>query len=245
MQILAAVGESDIGSITDDQSVRFTVQTYPNQHFTGAVRQVRLQSKTVENVVNYTVVIEVGNDDGKLLPGMTANVDFLTGSAQNVLLVPNAALRFRPTEAMLAEMRAKRVARMGGEGAPGGPGAPGAPGGAGPPGGVGPGGGFGGGGSFGGPGGGGPPSAAMFQRMRADGAAVLWHVDDLGKLAILPIGVGLTDGQRTEVTGEGITEGMSVIVGTVVPEASTQPSSPFQSQQPSGGTMRFRGPGGF
>ena len=68
MQILASVGESDIGSIVDDQTVRFTVQTYPNQHFAGTVRQVRLQSKTLENVVNYTVVIEVDNPDGKLLP---------------------------------------------------------------------------------------------------------------------------------------------------------------------------------
>ena len=82
MQILASVGESDIGSIVEDQRVRFTVQTYPNEHFTGTVRQVRLQSKTVENVVNYTVVIEVENKDGRLLPGMTANVDFLTGTAR-------------------------------------------------------------------------------------------------------------------------------------------------------------------
>ena len=82
MQILASVGESDIGSIVEGQQVRFTVQTYPNEHFTGTVRQVRLQSKTVENVVNYTVVIEVENKDGRLLPGMTASVDFLTGSVQ-------------------------------------------------------------------------------------------------------------------------------------------------------------------
>jgi HlyD family secretion protein len=251
------------------------VQTYPNRHFAGTVRQVRLQSKTLENVVNYTVVIEVDNPDGKLLPGMTANVDFLTGSAQNVLLVPNAALRFRPTEAMLAEMRAKRMAQMAGEGGPGqgGMGRPGAPGGPGasgesgatggsaPDGGAqrGPGeggqrrwsggppgaarGGYGGpGGASGGPGGG---PEAMFSRMRANGGGVLWHVDDLGKLAVLPIRVGLTDGQRTEVKGEGITEGMSVIIGTVVPDAATQPSSPFQAPAQQGGSSRFRGPGGF
>ena len=81
--------------------------------------------------------------------------------------------------------------------------------------------------------------------MRANGGGVLWHVDDLGKLAVLPVKVGLTDGQRTEVKGEGITEGMSVIVGTVVPDAaSAQPASPFQAPAQQGGS-RFRGPGGF
>ncbi len=75
--------------------MRFTVQAYPNQTFTGTVRQVRLQSTTTDNVVNYTVVVSVDNPKGTLLPGMTATVEFLTGSAENVLIVPNAALRFR------------------------------------------------------------------------------------------------------------------------------------------------------
>jgi HlyD family secretion protein len=214
------------------------------------VRQVRLQSKTLENVVNYTVVIEVENPDGKLLPGMTANVDFLTGSAQNALLVPNAALRFRPTEAMLAEMRANRTSQMGGEGAAGGT-APTGPSeggqrhwsGGGPPGGQR--GAF--GGSNGSPGGPGGGPGAMLSRLRASGGGVLWHVDDLGKLAVLPVKIGITDGQRTEVKGEGITEGMSVIIGTLVPDAAaTQPASPFQQPaQGGGGSSRFRGPGGF
>ena len=269
MQILASVGESDIGSIVDGQQVRFTVQTYPNEHFIGTVNQVRLQSKTVENVVNYTVVIEVANPDGRLLPGMTANVDFLTGSSHDVLMVPNAALRFRPTEAMLAEMRENRMAANGASGAigpdgnaagehaanggaqagaSGQPAASGAEGrrygreGGGPPRGQSGNGGFG-----GAPGAGGPPGGmgAMFGRMRAGGGAVLWHVDDLGKLAVLPVRVGLTDGQRTEVKGEGLTEGMSIIIGTVQAEqAGAQPASPFQSQPQGGGSTRFR-PGGF
>src|SRR5688572_25123904 len=103
MQILASVDESDIGQIHDGQDVRFTVQAYPNQNFTGTVRQVRLQSATTENVVNYTVVVSVSNPKGTLLPGMTATVEFLTGSATNALIVPNAALRFRATPEMLAE----------------------------------------------------------------------------------------------------------------------------------------------
>src|SRR5689334_18383480 len=104
MQILANVDESDIGSIAVGQPVTFTVQAYPNRTFNGTVQQVRLQSTTQDNVVNYTTVISVANPDGKLLPGMTATVQFLTGSAKNALLVPNAALRFRATPDMMAQV---------------------------------------------------------------------------------------------------------------------------------------------
>jgi HlyD family secretion protein len=97
MQILASVDESDIGLIEEGQAARFTVQAYPTEAFTGMVRQVRLQSATMENVVSYTVVVEVENPTGKLLPGMTATVSFITGAAEDALVVPNAALRFRPS----------------------------------------------------------------------------------------------------------------------------------------------------
>ena len=105
MRILASVDESDIGGIDDGQRARFTVQAFPDLTFEGVVRQVRLQSTTQENVVNYTVVIDVDNSDGRLLPGMTATVDFLVESAVDVLTVPNAALRFRATEEMWTEWR--------------------------------------------------------------------------------------------------------------------------------------------
>ena len=95
MQILASVDESDIGKIKSGQPATFTVSSYP-QTFSGTVQQVRLQSKTTENVVNYTVVVGVDNPGGKLLPGMTATVKFLTSAADDVLTVPNAALRYRP-----------------------------------------------------------------------------------------------------------------------------------------------------
>lgn len=109
MQILANVDESDIGAIKEGQAVRFSVQAYPNQNFQGAVSQVRLQSKTTENVVNYTVAVAVGNPAGKLLPGMTATVEFLTGAAKNVLTAPNAALRFRPPQEALAKLASNGV----------------------------------------------------------------------------------------------------------------------------------------
>jgi HlyD family secretion protein len=96
MQVLALVDESDIGSIRPGQSTHFTVEAYPQEVFTGSVQQVRLQSTVQENVVNYTVVVQVANPKGKLLPGMTATVSFVTGSASDALLVPNAALRYKP-----------------------------------------------------------------------------------------------------------------------------------------------------
>jgi HlyD family secretion protein len=97
------VDERSIGAIKPGQPVQFTVQAHPNQTFAGTVQQVRLQSKTQDNVVNYTVVVGVKNATGKLLPGMTATAQFLTGNAENVLVVPNAALRVRPTPAMLGQ----------------------------------------------------------------------------------------------------------------------------------------------
>jgi HlyD family secretion protein len=96
MQILASVDESDIGAIKVGQSATFTVEAYPNRSFTGTVRQVRLNSTTTNNVVNYTAVINIQNPDRTLLPGMTATVTFLTGAADGVLTVPNMALRFQP-----------------------------------------------------------------------------------------------------------------------------------------------------
>ncbi|MCU1246535.1 MAG: putative macrolide-specific efflux protein, partial [Acidobacteria bacterium] len=110
MQILAQVGESDIAQIKQDQPVTFSVQALPNEKFKGIVQQVRLQSTTSDNVVNYTVVVAVDNAQNKLLPGMTARVDFQTKSATNVLKVSNAALRFKPTDEQLATLGVQKAA---------------------------------------------------------------------------------------------------------------------------------------
>lgn len=101
MEIHAQVDESDIGMIKTGQRVTFTVQAYPNKTFHGTVRQIRLQPTTIQNVVNYTVVIDAANHENLLLPGMTATVDFIVGERKDVLLVPNAALRFQPPEQMM------------------------------------------------------------------------------------------------------------------------------------------------
>jgi len=105
MQILADVDESDIGYIKDSMQVRFRVQTYPEKEFYGNVSQIRLQPIEINNVVNYQVVVDVDNQRGLLLPGMTANLEFITATAKNVLLINNSALRFRPNEAMLKEIK--------------------------------------------------------------------------------------------------------------------------------------------
>ena len=180
MRILAAVDESDIGRIHGGQSVRFTVQAYPETRFSGTVQQVRLQSKTQENVVSYTVVLEVDNPQGRLLPGMTATIDFEVETARDVLKVANAALRLRPTEEMLDQLRGR---------------------------------------------GAGVPSGAE--------RALLWHLDDDGKLGAISVRAGITNGQETQVEGEGLREGMRVIAG-VSRSADAPVSSPFQNRPGSG-----------
>lgn len=97
MQIDAYFAEADIGQIKVGQSVKFRVDAYTGQRFTGNVKQIRLNPKTDSNVVTYDVVIAVSNPDEKLLPGMTAYVDIGVQRRKNVLRVPNAALRFKPT----------------------------------------------------------------------------------------------------------------------------------------------------
>src|SRR5207237_2673138 len=88
----------DVGNIRPDQQVSFRVDAYPNETFLGSVGQVRLNPQVVQNVVTYSTVIDVPNPDLKLKPGMTANVNIEIARRTNVLRVPNAALRFRPTK---------------------------------------------------------------------------------------------------------------------------------------------------
>ena len=94
MRIETSVSEADIGKVKEGQDVEYTLDGYPDSIFMGKVTQVRLSPVTESNVVTYTVVIEVDNQDGKLLPGMTANVSIITGKKENILTVPNVALKF-------------------------------------------------------------------------------------------------------------------------------------------------------
>ncbi|MGH9409838.1 MAG: efflux RND transporter periplasmic adaptor subunit, partial [Vicinamibacterales bacterium] len=98
MQVNANIDESDVGQIRPGESVSFRVDAYPNETFRGTVNQVRLNPTTVQNVVTYSTIIDVPNPDLKLDPGMTANLTIEIAKRSNALRVPNAALRFRPTQ---------------------------------------------------------------------------------------------------------------------------------------------------
>jgi HlyD family secretion protein len=96
MELWATVDEADIGRVREGQPVRFTVGAWPDETFAGTVRMVRLAAAVTQNVVTYTVVVSVRNDDGRLMPGMTATMRIEHARRENVLRVPLAALRFRP-----------------------------------------------------------------------------------------------------------------------------------------------------
>ena len=97
MQIEVNVSEADIGKIKEGQEVDYTLDGYQDEIFKGRVSQVRISPTTVSNVVTYTVVVKVDNDDLKLKPGMTANVSIITQKKENVLCVPSIALKYTPT----------------------------------------------------------------------------------------------------------------------------------------------------
>ncbi len=96
MQVDTSVAEADIGKLSPGMKATFTVDAYPNERFTGSVRQVRNAPQTVQNVVTYDAVIDVANPELKLKPGMTANCTFVWAERDDALRVPNAALRFHP-----------------------------------------------------------------------------------------------------------------------------------------------------
>lgn len=96
MQIEVNVSEADIGKVQDGQDVTYTLDGYPDSVFKGKVTQVRISPTTVSNVVTYTVIVDVKNDDLKLIPGMTANVSIITDKSENVMCAPSIALKFNP-----------------------------------------------------------------------------------------------------------------------------------------------------
>ncbi|HSN05501.1 MAG TPA: efflux RND transporter periplasmic adaptor subunit [Nitrospira sp.] len=103
MQVDTNVSESDIGGMTEGKDATFTVDAYPGVKFSGTIRQVRLAPINVQNVITYNVVVAVDNQDLRLKPGMTANVAIVVAQKDQVLKVPNAALRFTPPRSAGAE----------------------------------------------------------------------------------------------------------------------------------------------
>jgi len=98
MQVEASVDEADIGQVRSGQTVRFTVDSYPDADFEASVQQIRQSATQTGNAVSYLVILDVDNSDGRLLTGMTANVEIVTGTKSDVLRVPVAATRFLPRE---------------------------------------------------------------------------------------------------------------------------------------------------
>ncbi len=213
MKVEASIDEADIGQVKEGQSSLFTVDAYPDTQFRGHVNQVRLEPITVQNVVNYKVVIEVPNEELKLRPGMTANVTIQTQSRTDVLKVPSAALRFNPTAFLPATDVAAKPKEAGGQS-----GAPGNRPGGGP----------------GGPGAGRPP--APVRGMVARKEDKIWVLGADGKPKAVVVKVGITDGQFSEISGEGISEGMQVLIGVEDPKrAATAGTAPL-----AGGAPRMR-----
>ncbi len=205
MEILASVDESDIGQIAEGQKVHFTVQAYPDRQFEGTVRQVRLEATTRENVVTYSVVVAVGNEDGSLLPGMTATLDVVIETAEDVLMVPNTALRFRATEEMLASVTLDRD--------PSGPAPDRATGGRSPD----------------------RQRTGSRQSATPSGgsAGTLWFQRDTGELSVARVRTGLSDGIQTVITNapNEVGEGLEVIAAVTTASTTAIVENPFQTQQ--------------
>jgi len=235
MEIDAQVDELDISGISVGQAVHFAVEAYPSETFSGSVKEIRLLPQTTNNVVNYDVIIDAVNKSGKLLPGMTANVSFVKQKKDNILVAPSAALRFTPTSLSAAEIQKDvylaglgtltaeqrqaasdtydaaqkalasgkapaAAARSGLSSLMGGGRIPGA-------------------GGFGGPSGGArrPGSAGQAGQPGAATSVVvakktLWYIDDAGKLAVVLVEPGLSDGLTTELVGAEALEGKKVIL---------------------------------
>ena len=221
MQVLTNIDEADIGGVKVGQPATFSVDAFPEEPFRGVVSQVRLSPTTVQNVVTYPVVIDVDNSDGRLRPGMTANVTIPVNERKDVLRVPNAALRFKPDPALLVkeEAKAKDEAKApdAGKGA-------GRAGGAGPP----------------GRGAGLPARGAGLPARGGSRRMGFVHVEvEGGKLRAIAVRTGITDGAFTACESDELKEGDEVIVGlaTAKAMAGTMPGASM-----GGGMGGGRGP---
>ncbi len=205
MRVEANVDESDIGKVKPGQIVFFTVDAYPEETFTGRVAQVRLQPINIQNVINYTVIIDVENTQLKLRPGMTANVRILIDKRENVLRIPNQALRFKPDPEdkrfakAMEEMQKRREEFMRRRQQEGG------------------------GTGFGFFGQGQPGQGGQ----RPGNRATVWVLDENKNPKPVFVRLGITDGNYTEVVGGNLKEGDEVITGYVLTTASgNNPSTP-------------------
>ena len=238
MQVLASIDEADVGQIKQGIKANFTVDAYPGETFIGDISQLRLNAQTLQNVVTYSAVIDVANPDQKLRPGMTANITIPVARRESVLTVPNAALRFRPNlsekeqQALQEKMEERRKQREterqsqgGQEGQPAaqqdgqqqnrngqGQGAQG--------------------------GGQAAEGGAGGQRRQGQ---MIWVMIAGKTLEPRFVRTGLTNGRVTEIMGNDIQEGDTIVIGQNDAgggNRSQQPSTPFGQRPPGGGGGR-------
>jgi HlyD family secretion protein len=213
MQAQADVDQSDIGRIQVGQVARFTVDAYPEDEFRGRIAQIRYNAQVNQNVVTYPVIIEVSNPKGRLRPKMTANVTIDVSTVQNVLRVPNAALRFKPPTEGSAEAKRggsggdamQRAARSGRGGGPGG-------------------------------------ATGQLPGRRggeASKASTVYTLDAEKKLKPIEIRTGITDGRFTHVISGGLKAGDTVVVGVATSKVESAP--PMGGQGGPGGLPRGGG----
>ncbi|MBL8251617.1 MAG: efflux RND transporter periplasmic adaptor subunit [Candidatus Competibacter sp.] len=185
MELQVDVDEADVGQVQPGQTATFTVDAYPNRRYPARIDLVRYGAETVNNVVTYKTILKVNNDDLSLRPGMTATAEIVTAERENVLLAPNAALRFTPPNpedeaqknqggGLLASLLPRPPRGMMGSGRRGG----------------------------------------RVDSDKKGGPRQLWVVRD-GQPAAMAVTVGNTDGRMTEVAGEALEVGTPVIVAVL------------------------------
>ncbi len=209
MEVHTNVDEADVGNVREAQEVTFTVDAFPSRRFRGRVHQVRNAPIVVQNVVTYVAVVRIDNKELLLKPGMTANVQFLVSRKEDVLTIPNMAMRFKPPEEKeeaqellrreqsrtapkVGERRTSRQSAAGGSGA-----------------------------------GGGGTRRARIYLLKDD------------KAQPVEIQLGITDGSRTEVRSGDVKENDPVIIGMSSADSSGPAvANPFQPQRPRGFGLR-------
>jgi HlyD family secretion protein len=222
MQVDTSVAEADVGKLTAGMDATFLVDAYPGERFKGKVRQIRNAAQTVQNIVTYDAVIDVDNSELKLRPGMTANVNFVFANREDVLRIPNAALRFRPSQEVSTALKLDLKRARSGEDAAGGK--PLTGGGAKALGGMGS-------GQHTGKGGG----AAAGSDETPD-RKVVWVLSGAVPRSTR-VKTGTTDGTKTEVVEGALAEGDQVITDATLTEAA-KPSNPALPGAPAGGPGR-------
>jgi HlyD family secretion protein len=235
MQVIANIDQADIGLVEQAKSVKFSVDAFPGKEYDGKIEQMRLNPVNVQNVVTYNVVIDVNNPEQKLKPGMTANLTITIDERNNVLKVPNSALRFVPTDAS-----GQRLGRSGDASGSGGQRRQRAQ-----------------GDSANGAGGANQQSAAGDQQASQGGQSnfapptapvlagqtrTIWVMGQDGKPQSRRIKVGLSDGAATEVVEGNLVEGELVITGQTVTGATRTQNT--NAAPGFGGAPRTGAPGG-